>query len=240
MLLPESNRSGLPFVASLTIQCSLVLLLAIPWTAQTLRNSTPLQSPIMVNLRPPRPIEPPHEKNAQSATDNSLPTLNRRVRVFQPPVANSISSNPNPISTGPEIAFDPGPPISFDGAAHVSDVLVRPAAMPTVVPPSQTKTETQQQVIVVGGNVQAAKLIRQVQPIYPALARQVRVQGVVTLEAIIGTDGTIQMLRALNGHPMLIQSAIHAVQQWMYSPTVLNGKAVEVKTTIEVRFTLSQ
>jgi protein TonB len=130
-------------------------------------------------------------------------------------------------------------PISFGGAAHVSDVLVRSAAMPTVVPPSQAKTETQQQVIVVGGNVQTAKLIRQVQPIYPTLARQVRVQGVVTLEAIIGTDGAIQQLRVLSGHPLLAPSAIQAVQQWMYSPTILNGKAVAVKTTIEVRFTLS-
>ena len=82
---------------------------------------------------------------------------------------------------------------------------------------SPAKTEAPEHVIDVGGKVQAAKLIRQVQPNYPALARQIRVQGVVTLEAIIGSDGTIQQLRALSGHPLLIPSAVQAVQQWLYS-----------------------
>jgi protein TonB len=122
----------------------------------------------------------------------------------------------------------------------MSDVLAH-SNVGTAAPPSvPAKAEMHDQTILVGGDVQAAKLIRRVQPVYPALARQVRVQGVVTLDAIIGTDGSIQMLRVLNGHPMLVRSALEAVQQWKYSPTILNGKAVEVKTTIEVRFTLSQ
>jgi protein TonB len=155
-----------------------------------------------------------------------LPDLSARVAV-------RLSQLP----TAPEITFDPGTPNTFE-AAHVSDVLVRTLG-PVALPKSPAKAEAQEHVVVVGGNVQAAKLMRQVQPVYPALARQTRVQGVVTLEAIIATDGTIQHLRVLNGHPLLAPSAVQAVQQWMYSPTVFNGKAVEVKTTIEVRFTLS-
>ena len=238
MLLPEPNRSSLPFVVSLTVQCSLVILLAIPWTVQTLRN-TSIQLPIMLNLQPLKPVEPPKTTHTQDATNNSLRTATKQIRMFQPPLAKSNSLNPDPLPTAPEITFGPGTPIGLGEAAHVPDVLSRSVLGPTNLPNSQAKTETQEQVIVVGGKVQAAKLIRRVQPIYPALARQIRVQGVVTLEAIIGTDGTIQQLRVLTGHPLLIPSAVQAVQQWMYSPTVLNGKAVEVKTTIDVRFTLS-
>jgi protein TonB len=152
---------------------------------------------------------------------------------------NSNGSNLSSLPAPPEITFGTGGPTGLVGAARVSDLLVRSAATPTAVPPAQTQTESQAQVVI-GGNVQAAKLIRQERPMYPTLARQVRVQGVVTLEAIIGIDGTIQQLRVLGGHPLLVPSAIQAVQQWVYRPTILNGKVVEIKTTIEVRFTLSE
>ncbi len=239
MLLPESNRSNLPFVASLTVQGSLVLLVAIPWTVQTLGNNTSLQLPITLNIQPPKVMEPPKTARTHNTTSNSLHVFTRQVRVFQPPPANSDNSK-NTFPTAPEITFDPGTPSGFGEAAHVSDIVVRSVLGPAVLPKFEAHAEANEQILVIGGNVQAAKLIRQVQPIYPALARQIRIQGVVTLEAIIGIDGTIQQLQVLSGHPLLIPGAVQAVQQWMYSPTVLNGKAVEVKTTIEVRFTLSQ
>jgi protein TonB len=92
----------------------------------------------------------------------------------------------------------------------------------------------------VGGNVQQANLIRKVQPVYPPLAKQARIQGVVRLNAIIGKDGTIQNLQLVSGHPMLVQSATEAVKQWVYKPTLLNDEPVEVITQIDVNFTLSQ
>lgn len=92
----------------------------------------------------------------------------------------------------------------------------------------------------VGGQVQAAKIIDQVRPLYPPLAKQARIQGVVRLEAIISKQGLIENLRVISGHPLLIQSALDAVRQWRYQPTLLNGEPVEVVTTIDVVFTLSQ
>jgi protein TonB len=92
----------------------------------------------------------------------------------------------------------------------------------------------------VGGNVQAARIINRVQPIYPPLARQTRISGTVRLHAIIGKDGTIQQLEVLNGHPLLQQAALDAVRQWRYQPTLLNGDPVEVDTTIDVIFSLNQ
>ncbi len=92
----------------------------------------------------------------------------------------------------------------------------------------------------VGSNVQASNLVSKVNPGYPALAKAARVQGVVQFEAVIGKDGSIQNLRLTSGPSLLVQAAMQAVQQWKYKPTLLNGSAVEVITTIDVNFTLSE
>jgi protein TonB len=94
--------------------------------------------------------------------------------------------------------------------------------------------------ITVGGNVQAAHLVNRVQPTYPPLARQTRISGTVKLHAIIGKDGTVQQLQVVSGHPLLVQSALDAVRQWRYQPTLLNGDPVEVDTEIDVIFSLAQ
>ena len=91
----------------------------------------------------------------------------------------------------------------------------------------------------VGGNVQQANLISQQKPIYPPLAKQARIQGVVRFNAVISKDGTIQQLTLVSGHPLLIPSAQEAVKNWKYRPTLLNNEPVEVQTTIDVNFTLS-
>jgi protein TonB len=93
--------------------------------------------------------------------------------------------------------------------------------------------------ISVGGQVQAARLISQPKPIYPPLAKQARISGTVRLHAVIAKDGTVQQLEMVSGHPLLVQSALDAVRQWRYQPTLLNGEPVEVETFIEVVFTLS-
>ena len=92
----------------------------------------------------------------------------------------------------------------------------------------------------VGGNVQQDKLTSQVRPVYPPLAKQARIQGVVRLSAIIGKDGTVLNLTAETGHPLLVPSAMEAVRQWVYRPTLLNGQPVEVVTQIDVNYTLSE
>jgi len=92
--------------------------------------------------------------------------------------------------------------------------------------------------IKLGGQVQAAKVVAQPQPAYPALARQARIQGNVVLHAIIDKDGRVGQLEVVSGHPLLVQAALDAVKQWRYQPTQLNGDPVEVDTTITVTFVL--
>ncbi len=117
-----------------------------------------------------------------------------------------------------------------------------PTAAPPPPPPvvKEAPKPVTPQRIRVGGNVQQAKLVRQPKPVYPPLAKQARIQGVVKLNAIIGKDGTIQNLTQVSGHPLLVPSAMEAVKQWIYQPTLLNGEAVEVVTQIDVIFTFSQ
>jgi len=82
-------------------------------------------------------------------------------------------------------------------------------------------------------------LIKKVQPVYPPLARQARIQGNVLLQAEISTEGTIENLHLISGHPMLAPAAIEAVKQWRYKPYILNGEPVPVETQITVIFSLA-
>ena len=114
------------------------------------------------------------------------------------------------------------------------------AAPPPPPPPPKKETKAAPQRIRVGGNVQAANLVSQQRPVYPPLAKQARISGTVELSAIIGRDGRVQDLKVVKGHPLLVQAALDAVKNWVYRPTLLNGEPVEVSTTIDVNFTLSQ
>jgi len=80
---------------------------------------------------------------------------------------------------------------------------------PKAVAPSRIKQ---------GGQVTAASIITQTRPLYPALARQARIQGNVVLHAIIDKEGKVAQLEVISGHPLLVQSALDAVKQWRYSP----------------------
>jgi periplasmic protein TonB len=108
------------------------------------------------------------------------------------------------------------------------------SSAPTVAP----KIATPQRVRVSSG-VQSGLLVRRVNPTYPPLARQARIQGTVILQALISKEGNITNLQLISGHPMLAPSAIEAVKQWKYRPYLLNGEPVEVETQIQVNFTLS-
>lgn len=124
----------------------------------------------------------------------------------------------------------------------------RPAmAIPAPMAPSVAVASTPQDTapmppdrIKIGGNEQAMKLVRQPRPVYPPDAKEARIQGVVQLSAVIAKDGTVQRLEVLTGHPLLVPSALEAVRQWVYEPTLLNGNPVEVQTQIDVNYTLSQ
>jgi protein TonB len=120
---------------------------------------------------------------------------------------------------------------------HVLQSILGNAA-PQPPPPQTTKPAPPRRIRV--GSVIAARIVYQPKPEYPELARMTRVEGAVEFEAIIGKDGTIEQLKVLKGHPLLVKAALEAVRQWRYQPTLLNGEPVEVVTEITVNFKLAE
>jgi TonB family protein len=90
----------------------------------------------------------------------------------------------------------------------------------------------------VGGNIKAPTKIRDVRPVYPDIAQQARVQGVVIIEVVIGPEGHVQDAKVLRSIPLLDEAALDAVRQWRFTPTLLNGVPVPVIMTVTVNFTV--
>jgi protein TonB len=132
----------------------------------------------------------------------------------------------------PGVEGIPGPTIATLAPAPRVD-LVKPAATVTPAVVADPKP------LIVSSTILAAKIIKRVVPSYPLLAKQARVSGTVRLQATLSKDGRIENLRVIDGPPLLRQAALDAVRQWIYSPTILNGKPVEVEAPIEVNFTLN-
>jgi len=89
-------------------------------------------------------------------------------------------------------------------------------------------------------SLEPAMLTHRVEPAYPTLAKQTGREGRVELHAIIATDGSIQSLEVLSGDPLFYSSALAAVREWHYRPTVLNGQPVEIDTRITVVYKLNR
>ena len=129
-------------------------------------------------------------------------------------------------------------PGATDGVPWSTGVSATP--VPKLPPPKVEAKPPLPPRVIVGGVVQAAKIVHQVMPVYPQPARLSRISGTVRIEAVISRDGMIQSLRIMSGHPLLAQAALDAVRQWVYRPTRLNGEPVEVLTQIEVNFKLGE
>lgn len=91
----------------------------------------------------------------------------------------------------------------------------------------------------VGGKVQPPRIIQQVQPIYPILAKEVHVHGDVVIDSVIDANGNVTEMKLVSGSPLLVTAAFDAVREWKYQPTLLNGTPVPVEMHVTVHFDLS-
>ena len=106
------------------------------------------------------------------------------------------------------------------------------------VPPPPLRAAVSHGPYLVGGKVQAPRILREVQPIYPPLARDARIQGTVVVDSVIDANGNVTQLKLVSGHPLLVTAAFNAVQQWKYEPTRLNGVPIAVEMHVTVHFNL--
>jgi protein TonB len=133
--------------------------------------------------------------------------------------------------------MEPAPTLAGGSAVPAGAML--PERVNIISPPQITAPPAALRRIQVGGRLQAAMLVRKVEPNYPALARQMRIQGTVRFQAVIGKEGEVQDLQFVSGPRALEKVAADAVKRWAYRPTLLNGHPVEVSTQIEITFSLA-
>lgn len=100
------------------------------------------------------------------------------------------------------------------------------------------RAKARQSAVRIEGRTRPPTKIKDVKPVYPAIARSARVAGVVTIEATIGQDGKVVDAQVVKSVPMLDQAALDAVQQWEYTPPLVNGKPTSVIVTVTINFTL--
>jgi periplasmic protein TonB len=164
----------------------------------------------------------------------------RPVFVRPSPIWNPVRPERfNDFASGPALEQPPGLQYSTDGAPPGPALFGKPIAIAPPAPTPVPHPTAPSAPLHVSGGVQMAKLVKQVVPTYPPLARSARIYGVVHLIGIIGKDGTIRNLQLIDGHPLLARAALDAVSQWIYKPTLLSGEPVEVICPIDVTFTLS-
>jgi protein TonB len=134
--------------------------------------------------------------------------------------------------TQPGVPVEGGLPSSGNGVIGGVGAMIESPPLPP--PPTQVPS-----LVKVGGSVREPKRIVDVAPVYPIIARNNRVEGLVMLEAVINEAGVVERIKVQKSVPLLDDAAIEAVRQWRYTPTLLNGSPVSVLMTISVRFTIN-
>jgi len=249
MLNPSINRRRLSLKAKFLIPffalCFLLPLAVLRLPAQNLAGKTSgsIHDPSGTGVANATIIMSNHEANTIDMTTSdregnfafkALPAGNYELQVLKPGFETYRL---------PQVSLDAGRDFSesftLQVGAITEHVMVVPENSTKPVPVETTSGKPSR--LSIGGNVQGAKLITKAQPVYPESAKSAGVQGTVVLHAVIGTDGKPLSLRVMNSQvdPDLARSAVEAVSQWRYTPTLLNGEPIEVDTTISVVYSLA-
>ena len=201
-----------------------------------------LDPPKFIHLQPVRPLTPAAPVHDAAPRHTIAPKAFVAPRAIPDRVTRIVDKD---IGTAPETFAIAGAIQGFgqEGADAFSNLIQGSLPGPPPVkhdPPAVKPPAAVTGPLQVSSGVQDAKLIFKPTPAYPPLAKATRVQGTVRIQAVIAADGSIGNLKIMSGPPLLIKAAIDAVAQWRYQPTLLNGKAVQVITEIDVIFSLSQ
>jgi periplasmic protein TonB len=178
---------------------------------------------------PPQQARRPPQQQTSNFVNNELVQPDR----IPPAVTNVVEDRVPPPPSGDYIEGAIGGPATNNRNQMFRDLIA--SNMHPVAPPV---ANVQPKTVRLSRGVTEGLLIQKITPNYPALARQMRIQGSVLLQAVISRNGTIENLQIVSGHPMLVKAALDAVRQWRYRPYLLNNEPVEVETQITVNFTL--
>jgi protein TonB len=177
---------------------------------------------------PPPPPPPPPAPKTQQIVPKTPPKVVDETR-FTAPVEVPDQVKPD---NSMDLGIEGGVPGGVEGGVPGGVVGGVVGGLPDAPPPVQP--------VRVGGQIKEPKKIKDVKPVYPDIAKQARVQGLVILECTISPQGKVTDVKVLRGLPLLDAAAEEAVKQWVYTPTLLNGVPVPVIMTVTVNFRLSQ
>lgn len=231
----QRSRRGLSTLGSFGVQAIIIgsMIVLSLLKSVVMPSAQMVSTPIFAGRVEPSPIAAAHPRGGTTATP---PSTTNTIRLMQPSqVPVGITQGSEEPSSGPPLVPSGdiyGRDLSPSGPSLPTSLLGTHPVMPVAPPPAVRQFRTSRML--------EGSLIRRVQPVYPPLAKSARIQGPVVLAAVISKAGTIENLRSLSGHPMLVGAAVDAVRQWMYRPYILNGEAIEVETQITVNFTLSE
>jgi len=237
---PQRKRKFLATTTSFVLNClALTILVALPLVFTEQLPKAQLLTFLMAPPPPPPPPPPAaaavqrviHQIQTDMLSSGQLRTPSRIPEKVQM-IREEEAPPPMPVTGGVVGGVPGGVPGGqlggvIGGIISSTSSLV---AVPKLAPPQRVR---------ISQGVTKGLLVHRVDPSYPPLARAARIQGEVILSAVISTNGDIENLQLVSGHPMLVPSAIAAVHQWRYKPYLLNGQPVEVETTITVIFSLS-
>ncbi|HEY6764512.1 MAG TPA: energy transducer TonB [Candidatus Sulfotelmatobacter sp.] len=229
----QRSRRGWTTLSSFGLQALIMgILLLLPLIRPiALPFLQPLTTPIALTV--PRGLPPAQQTQRSSAQTQS--NMINNIIVAPRTIPNQILhvdelAPPPQITTGTGLA--PGATGGQDLRGIFGSVgTERASFLPATPPPVANHVRV--------SRMMEGNLLRRVQPEYPAIARNARIQGTVVLSAVISKEGMIEKVQVLTGHPLLVQAAVEAVKQWRYRPYVLNDQPVEVETQITVNFSLN-
>ncbi len=233
-----------------------------PDTTTTSQSDTSDESSTEITLQAPTAITPAHPA-AKTKSKPSTPTAETQEgtgpmvtatsRAVLPPlqvevVAGDHRQTVHAGSGAVKVNMQPSTPATTESSSGVSSssTLSSSGVSSRTTPSSssQVASNASQATVVAADRVRispgAAEVIAHpVRPNYPLLARQMKVEGAVILQALIGKQGTIQDLRVISGPAILSAAARQAVMQWHFKPYFQDGQAVETEARITVNFTIS-
>lgn len=211
---------------------------AAPQSAPSSLASDAVPNPVKTEVIASTPSVVPPTQNAvatAAANNASISTRDAQPPVSQPkkpslgemhlaaPVVHAKGASQDGV-TAPTLSDSQNLPAAAALGANFSAAGGQPAAPSNPLP--------------VGGNVQPAKLISSVQPVYTSIARSQHVSGEVKIDALIDADGRVTTMKIISGPTLLQQSAMDALRQWKYRPAMLNGSPVSMHLTVTLQFRL--
>jgi periplasmic protein TonB len=229
------TKRGLTTSISFVFEAIIVgIMVLIPLLFTEALPKTQLMTFLVAPPPPPPPPPPPAATPVRVVKQVQTDIINGELRTPTkiPKKVEMIKEDeaPPPVMAGVVGGVPGGVPGGSMGGVIGGIISNAPVAVPKVATPQRVR---------VSQGVTQGLRIRYVQPQYPPLAKQARIQGTVVLQAEISKAGDIENLHLISGHPMLAPAAIEAVKQWRYKPYYLNGEPVEVETQITVNFSLS-